>query len=529
MTFRNRHSLVSGFLCTIFFIAGACALGGCVEITEPQGIGSTDEDERMPLTIRATVSDYIAIGKDGAPTTRIPTENGYTTKFSDGDAIGIFAVRNLGASDAAIIDDINNLKLLYTKAADGSETWTPQSGDTHEFYTYDSSNAITYVAYYPYRDGISITITQSKEQILQSLADNAKLQPAADQSTPAAYTDSDLMTAVATPTADPKDATKKVLALAFEHRRALLVLNPRALINCIPPAGATFEYAGGVLVLDGTAHDATINGVKALWMDDGTFRAIIPVPSTEFEPNGNYWSKDDKAILFTGTPLAAGTLTAGKYYTQQVEAAIYTDGSMTRALQVGDYLCSNGKVMPGETSIITENYIGLVFKVGRFPADDSDYVNGNGEAMNTINGYVVALKDANNGNSAAWGNKTFVLESNRDKNTPYNKFDGFKITQLLKADGINNYPAANACISYTPAADVSTSGWFFPAGGQMVELRNTRNEMKKKSIFTDYNTGRYWQSVQNGSGDSWSVGLTNTGTQQSFKTTGYYVRAILAF
>lgn len=69
----------------------------------------------------------------------------------------------------------------------------------------------------------------------------------------------------------------------------------------------------------------------------------------------------------------------------------------------------------------------------------------------------------------------------------------------------------------------------FPAGGQMLELRNTRGELIKKTVFTNYNSGRYWQSVQNGSGDSWSVGLTNGNTTQSYISTAYYVRPIAAF
>lgn len=60
MTFRNKHSIISGFLCAVLLVSGACALGGCTAITEPQGIGNADEDGYMPLTLRATVSDYIA-------------------------------------------------------------------------------------------------------------------------------------------------------------------------------------------------------------------------------------------------------------------------------------------------------------------------------------------------------------------------------------------------------------------------------------------------------------------------------------
>ena len=66
----------------------------------------------------------------------------------------------------------------------------------HALYSYDDN--LAYVAYYPYRNGITIK-QDNKAEILKDLANNAKLQPAADQSTSAAYTGSDLMAAVASP------------------------------------------------------------------------------------------------------------------------------------------------------------------------------------------------------------------------------------------------------------------------------------------------------------------------------------------
>lgn len=534
MTSINKHSLISAIsaitpissnvssLCTALILCACSTLGSCSTDSDP--LPGEASPSRQPLTIRVSASSFTSLLPEGAPSTRIPTEDGYETVFADGDAIGLFALRNFETPDVTPVDDIYNLKLVYTQAEDGTGSWAPETGDTHQIYSYDDE--IQYVAYYPYQPGI--TLKQDNEpMILQKLAKD--IPPVSDQSTPEAYAKSDLMATFAQPTPDPADPTKKVLTLNLEHQHALLVLNPRALINCLPPAGATFEYAGGVLVLDATAKDATINGIKALRMDDGTFRAIIPSPSGALVPSGSYNTKGDQTISFMGTSLAAGTLSAGKYYTLQVEAAVYTDGSMTRALQVGDYICSNGKVMPGETSIITENYIGLVFKVGRFSGDDSNYFNGKGEAMSTINGYAVALEDANGGAKAAWSNKVFILSSNQAGSCPFGYFDGYKITQLLKADDISYYPAANACLSYTPAADTKTSGWFFPAGGQLLELRNARTELIKKSIFIDYNPGKYWQSTQNGSGDSWSVGLIGTHCGPSFRTTEYFVRAILAF
>ena len=193
MPLKNKTFLSNICLYT-FLILG----GGCTDEAGMENIGNTDR--RIPLTISATVSSYTAIDKKNTSVTRTPIENGYTTEFSDGDAIGIFALRNFETPNVAAIDGVYNLKLVYTKAADGTGSWAPATGDTHALYSYDDN--LAYVAYYPYRDGITIK-QDNKAEILKDLANNAKLQPAADQSTSAAYTGSDLMAAVASPTVDP--------------------------------------------------------------------------------------------------------------------------------------------------------------------------------------------------------------------------------------------------------------------------------------------------------------------------------------
>ena len=136
MTFKNKHSFISGFLGAALLIASSCALGGCTEIAdEPQGID--DAGNGTPLTIRATASGFVSCVQGDTPATRTPTENGYTTEFNDGDAIGIFALKEYATPDVTPVDGVYNLKLVYTKAADGSGSWAPASGDTHVLYSYD--------------------------------------------------------------------------------------------------------------------------------------------------------------------------------------------------------------------------------------------------------------------------------------------------------------------------------------------------------------------------------------------------------
>ena len=171
MLLKNKTLLANLCLCA-FLILGS----GCTQEAGMENIGNTVG--HVSLTIRATVGAYTIIGEENAPSTRIPAKDGFTTEFSDGDAIGIFALKNFEEPSVATIDDVYNLKLIYTKATDGTGSWTPAAEDTHVLYSYDDD--LTYVAYYPYREGITIK-QDLTYKIFEDLANNAKLQPAADK------------------------------------------------------------------------------------------------------------------------------------------------------------------------------------------------------------------------------------------------------------------------------------------------------------------------------------------------------------
>lgn len=172
-------------LCAALLLAGGCSNEN--DMTNSNG-------NPVPLTVRATAGSFEEVpetGKSDAPATRTPTEDGNTTTFATGDAIGIFAIK-----DGAIVDGISNSKLTYSEGADGAAgSWNPEEGTALYWY-----EGVSYVAYYPYTDGITINATKTTDEIIASLGGNGKLQPAADQSAAdgSAYTASDLMTASAT-------------------------------------------------------------------------------------------------------------------------------------------------------------------------------------------------------------------------------------------------------------------------------------------------------------------------------------------
>ena len=111
-------------LCAALLLAGGCSNEN--DMTNSNG-------NPVPLTVRATAGSFEEVpetGKSDAPATRTPTEDGNTTTFATGDAIGIFAIK-----DGAIVDGISNSKLTYSEGADGAAgSWNPEEGTALYWY-----------------------------------------------------------------------------------------------------------------------------------------------------------------------------------------------------------------------------------------------------------------------------------------------------------------------------------------------------------------------------------------------------------
>ena len=511
----NKKSLISSIIfCAVLFLQSGCTSE--IEIENISNGKSEVHDVRPPFTIRATVSSFTGLEVTDKSSTPNPSsragEEGYTTVFNPGDAIGIFALRNFETPNVATIDGVYNLKLVYTKAADGTVSWAPAAGDTRVLYSYDDD--LTYVAYYPYREGITIK-QDLTYKIFEDLANNAKLQPAADQSTPAAYTGSDLMAAVAKPTVDPANANKKVLTLEFEHLHALLVLKPRGLINYLAPAGAGFEYSDKVWGVDVTAKDVVINSTKALPMSDGTFRAILKAGvSASTVLTGSYKTKNDKVVLYTNT-LAAGVFTAGKCYTQQVEASVLTGDPINRELQVGDYFCSNGKIFPADSPVGSEDIIGIVFHVGPGPGDAiSNYADTN--ISEDIHGYVMALTDAYPSDTdKKWGRRQVYFGTGQTT-----QFDGYTKKYAEQTNGLCQ--AAAEIRNFRTAVPVpsTASNWYMPSYAQLQTIWNAYKHSEGSVIYRslqkvggDLFAGlQYWTVTETSLHDVWVINMQTGAT-----------------
>ena len=69
---------------------------GCDNSHEPYNNGY---DKRMPLTVRATAAGFAPLPVSPETTTRIPQEDGLVTRFTAGDAIGLFAIKDKAIAD----------------------------------------------------------------------------------------------------------------------------------------------------------------------------------------------------------------------------------------------------------------------------------------------------------------------------------------------------------------------------------------------------------------------------------------------
>lgn len=183
--------------------AAALLLTACTQEEFPM----PDTGDAVPLAITVTDGGYASTDKAA---TRA-TENGYRTEFTDGDACGLYIVRR-----GTVVYD--NVKLSATAGTNGSLTWQPEADVTLAGGLSDDK----YFLYYPYQSDMSDKTDASATDAKGFFAPLvSSWQPAADQSTHAAYTASDLMTAQGTAS---KNVNKLTLSFSMDHRMALAVI-----------------------------------------------------------------------------------------------------------------------------------------------------------------------------------------------------------------------------------------------------------------------------------------------------------------
>ena len=407
------------------------------------------QDKAQQLTISVTDGGYTSAVENMK--TRVETravENGYATEFTEGDACGFYMVR--GGKPV-----YSNVKLTAEKdAATGGIMWKTD-GTTLAA----GMDGESYYLYYPYQADMAGKTATPAEGAVMTDAEFFKplidgWQPGDDQSTHAAYTASDLMTAGGSTTGTGNTIH---LSFAMKHRMALAVIE-------MPKTVYRFTDAN---VPDYTVpSEATFTGTaKPLRMADGTYRYLVPASMPAIE--GSYDEGNREFTINTSAPLPVN----GEYKKYKVDGAAETIKNHT--LQVGDFFLADGNLLPKETEaseVRTVNVVGIVFQTDpkRIGQAEKNKLGGN------VHGLVMAVK--NIATWRAWGpyGQDEGLTKCVTKADNYNDISGYGNCEHIRANrgSFANYPAFKAADDYNTICPVpsTTTGWYLPASGQWWDI-----------------------------------------------------------
>ena len=420
------------------------------------------QDKAQQLTISVTDGGYTSAVENMK--TRVETravENGYTTEFTEGDACGFYMVR--GGKPV-----YSNVKLTAEKdAATGGIMWKTD-GTTLAA----GMDGESYYLYYPYQADMAGKTATPAEGAVMTDAEFFKplidgWQPGDDQSTHAAYTASDLMTAGGSTTGTGNTIH---LSFAMKHRMALAVIEMPKTVYRFTDANVPDYTVGAEATFTGTA--------KPLRMADGTYRYLVHSSMPTIE--GSY---DEGNREFTITTSASHPV-VGEYKRYKVDGAAETIKNVTYAesgiARIGDFYCTKNNGTTGylipkeadETTVQAAKVVGIVFQTdkSRIGAKEKEKLGGEGN----VHGLVMAVK--NIATRQAWGlfGMDEGLTTCRTKADNYNDISGYGNCEHIRANrgSFANYPAFKAADDYNTTCPVpaTTTGWYLPASGQWWDI-----------------------------------------------------------
>lgn len=545
-------------LAVVVVFVSAFLLTGCSENELPSN--ENTDTNRTTFTIEVSDGGYApAVGEKSD--TRA-TENDYTTQFTAGDKIGVFAVK-----DGAIVAEVNNLCLVATTETDaggGSSNlvWKTEGGETPII-----PAGAAYYAYYPWQSDGNIT-----SKVDPSATDDATTffanfisgwTPDTNQGTYTAYTGSDLMIASGTPSG-------KSLSFSMQHKMALVVID-------LPKTKYKLTNASGKQLPDYTADgvpDTKFNGFTPYRMSDGTYRYLIKPAATNL--SGSYTN----ATSATAEWEFEASITAGQYGKYAIDSGTIIE--KTHQLQAGDFFMKDGTLLgKGETPTDAQQAacIGIVYWVGDITGDnygllDEKFPDGmhglvvslwdmpspdNGNVNMTWtyggNGYVSDWLGSKNGVTCTWSARPEKFSSIQDTeqmqgyaNTialeEYNKYiESDNDNQNLRVKPVKGL----ATFATTHPTPESSSGWYWPS---VYELKYVcwgqgngegttgkdiilNPQIQKVSGSNSFGSDRYWSSTEgrDSSHLTWYVGFGSGNMDRNGVkyTSPFRVRPLLAF
>ena len=420
------------------------------------------QDKAQQLTISVTDGGYTSAVENMK--TRVETravENGYTTEFTEGDACGFYMVR--GGKPV-----YSNVKLTAEKdAATGGIMWKTD-GTTLAA----GMDGESYYLYYPYQADMAGKTATPAEGAVMTDAEFFKplidgWQPGDDQSTHAAYTASDLMTAGGSTTGTGNTIH---LSFAMKHRMALAVIEMPKTVYKFIDANVPDYTVGAEATFTGTA--------KPLRMADGTYRYLVHSSMPTIK--GCY---DGGNREFTITTSASHPV-VGEYKRYKVDGAAETIKNVTYAesgiARIGDFYCTKNNGTTGylipkeadETTVQAAKVVGIVFQTdkSRIGAKEKEKLGGEGN----VHGLVMAVK--NIATRQAWGlfGMDEGLTTCRTKADNYNDISGYGNCEHIRTNrgNFDSYPAFKAAYDYNTTCPVpaTTTGWYLPASGQWWDI-----------------------------------------------------------
>lgn len=446
------------------------------------------------------------------------TENNYSTIFTNGDAIGIFAVRN-----GEIVSNINNVKCTMQDGA-----WEM---DTNIEYKESEFKKMSFYAYYPYNALFDSNTDFDKSKTLtdgdpfEGYVANWKIE--ADQNE-ANYTKYDLMTSVGKASGQ---RLKGEVSFVMQHRMALAVLQMPEVIYDFTNEDATIaDYA-----LPTKASSFKLNNTTAKpyeqEINSKTYYRFLVNPNKKFSIEGSYIAgKDEKTYDHTAT------LTSGQAKLYKVK----NPEAIEHLLSVGDYLCADGSIVSKDAAA-PENAIGVVYFVGNPQPSftEPEKVTTAKDALlrnypNAVHGLVMAL-DNTQENMVNMGSpntpysdfiqyddilKELYLPCNTNKNLEscpgYAGYNNTAILLLANEAYPDRYVSAVSQINSYKAAVVlpeNVTPWYLPSFYELVLMANNFDVLNKavsqvggtelEQFAEGGNSGLYWSSTERNGNTQW--------------------------
>lgn len=463
---------------TFMALAMATAMTGCNQNNE-LGTPAPSSEEDV-LNVVATANDFVS----SDATSRV-SETDYTTTFKEGDAIGVFVVR-----DGETL--ISNMKM--TLGADGT-TWAGENGA--KLYYYKDAD---YIAYSPYTDGLSAT---SETEIVDYFT--AKLEGTTGQSTLADYQAADLMTASV---AAAEVTRGKNITFKFAHQMSMIEIKvpiraykTRGGYEYSAPLGLSVEIDNAEYALCTFGKETT--GDVGSEVTKGIYRCIVAPSDAALNVEGEF--QDGSVPVYfpaAGGAVLSVTPKAGEYKGIDVKYD-YGTYSAERELEVGDYYYADGSICPGDmTNIPPSGCVGIIYST---TVPDDVEADGYGNAM------VLALHDLEG--KINWANNIASTSLTKQYATTKNTNDqvltdlfadknGYTYMNEIKSKAdfsLANYPAfysvANSLQGLADISSLSTSGWYIPTIGQMADIINAFSTLASSTYV--FGTSTAWNVAGN--------------------------------